>query len=98
MKSNSQIFEPETPEQDLDLIHAIGVLATGYYNQGLLSLSTTKWKEILQIDPQNIHALEEIAGNYNEQGKTDLALKYCTKIEDLDQNNAVVNIIREDQD
>ena len=86
--------EVENPKPDI--IQAIGVLATSYYNQGHLSLSTAKWKEILHIDPQNIQALEEIAGNYNEQGKTDLALKYCVKIASLDPSNATVKLIRED--
>lgn len=92
-KHTNKDLQNESPP---DLIQAIGVLATSYYDQGLLSQSTAKWEEILDIDPHNIHALEEIAGNYNEQGKTDLALEYCNKIVALDPENATMKLIRAD--
>lgn len=99
-KPSSQISK-EKPKQmepihKPDLIQGIGKLATSYYKQGALSQSTAQWKRILDIDPDNIHALEEIAGNYNEHGKTDLALNYCKKIERFDPHNAAVKLIRDD--
>ena len=91
-----QVSKDLQKESTPDLIQAIGVLATSYYDQGLLSLSTAKWKEILDTEPTHIHALEEIAGNYNEQGETDLALDYCARIALLDPENAKVKLIRAD--
>ena len=58
-----------------------------YYSQGKYDLAIIVYKKALELDPENVYALNNIGDAYYKQGKYDLAISAYKKALEMDPEN-----------
>ena len=58
-----------------------------YLGQSKYNLAISTYKKALELDPKNVHTLNNLGNAYYKQGKYDLAMSTCKKMLELDPKN-----------